>query len=375
MSLRGELREFELPDILQLIASQGKAGWLKVISRGKCHFVFFRDGKITSTKNPAEEDDPLEEYIIRRGLLTDDQIDRVAATRRKTGLDVHDILQKEGMLSPEDIQEIFETMVEHDIFELMSTKSGTYEFETEDRPGPVPEGALYAEIGPILMEGARKADEVAEMRRALGPEDGVLALTAIGREAKPEYADEGTLLALVNGTRTIDTLIEESGLDRYTATRTLFDCARHGWVKISSARGSAQPTEEAEIDFDLRRALRWAIPVLSLLAVTILMSNDFRRFRREDPILGEYLARAQQLAATDQRDGVCMAVEVYRVRQGKYPESLDSLVDETLLREADVRDEMGPLWTYSVDEKGDAFALARATGRAGDAPGSPDRDK
>ena len=49
MSFRGEIREFELPDILQLIASQGKAGWLKVMSSGDCRFVFFRDGKITST--------------------------------------------------------------------------------------------------------------------------------------------------------------------------------------------------------------------------------------------------------------------------------------------------------------------------------------
>ena len=70
MSFRGELREFELPDILQLIASQNKAGWLKVISRGKCHFVFFRDGKITSTRNPADETDPFEEYIEHlTGLL------------------------------------------------------------------------------------------------------------------------------------------------------------------------------------------------------------------------------------------------------------------------------------------------------------------
>ena len=61
MALRGELREFELPDILQLIASQQKAGWLKVISGTDCHFVFFRDGRITSTKNPAEEEeDPLD---------------------------------------------------------------------------------------------------------------------------------------------------------------------------------------------------------------------------------------------------------------------------------------------------------------------------
>jgi len=358
MSLRGELREFELPDILQLIASQKKAGWLKVISRGTCHFVFFRDGKITSTKNPAEEEDPLEQYIIRRGILTTDQADRLAATRRKTGLDVHDILQKEGMLGAEDIQEIFETMVEHDIFELMSIRSGTYEFETEDRAGRVPEGALYAEIGPILMEAARKADEVGEMRRALGPEDGVLALTAVGREAQPEYADEGKVLAFVNGTRSIDAIIEESGLDRYTGTRALFDCARHGWVKLGKRRGTAAQTAvEEEAEFDARRTFRWAVPVFCLLLVTILMSNDFRRFRREDSLVGEYLQRARQLDVSDRREDLRMAVEVYRVRRGHYPESLDALVEDHLVREADIQGDGGVLWTYHVDPDGSGFLL------------------
>jgi Domain of unknown function (DUF4388) len=362
MSLRGELREFELPDILQLIASQKKAGWLKVISRGKCHFVFFRDGKITSTKNPAEEEDPLEEYILRRGLLTDDQIDRVAATRRKTGMDVHDILLKEGLLSAEDIQEIFEAMVEHDIFELMSIHTGTYEFETEERPGPVPEGALYAEIGPILMEGARKADEVAEMRRVLGPEDGVLALTAVGRAAQPEYSDESVVLELVNGTRSIDALIEESGLDRYTATRALFDCARQGWVKLSRARDLDHEVDSRDGEFDLRRALRWATPVIVLLAVAILLSTDMRRFQRDDPILGEFLIRSHQLEASDLRESVRMAVEVYRVRRGSYPASLDALLDESLVPEDALRSGDRDRWTYRVDANGTHFALAPTTG-------------
>jgi len=95
MSFRGELREFELPDILQLIASQKKAGWLKVIWKGRSQFIFFRDGKITSTKNPADETDPLETFVLRRSFLTEDQIDRVNAVRRKSGLDIQDVLHKE----------------------------------------------------------------------------------------------------------------------------------------------------------------------------------------------------------------------------------------------------------------------------------------
>ena len=87
MSFRGEIREFELPDILQLIASQNKAGWLKVMSRGDCRFVFFRDGKITSTKNPTDETDPFEMYLTQRALVSPDAMDRVAAIRNVVGED------------------------------------------------------------------------------------------------------------------------------------------------------------------------------------------------------------------------------------------------------------------------------------------------
>ncbi|MBZ0267799.1 DUF4388 domain-containing protein [bacterium] len=363
MSLRGELREFELPDILQLIASQKKAGWLKVISRGVCHFVFFRDGKITSTKNPAEEEDPLEEYITRRKLLTDDQLDRLAATRRKTGMDVHDILLKEGLLNEDDIQEIFEAMVEHDIFELMSIRSGTYEFETEDRPGPVPEGALHAEIGPILMEGARKADEVAEMRRVLGPDDGTLVLTTMGRAAEPEYSDESILLELVNGTRTIDALIEESGLDRYTATRALFDCARQGWIKVSRSRDAEpEPGSQIEGEFDARKTLRWITPVLAFLLAGVFYGMDIVPIERTDPILGEYLQQSGTVRTAELRESVLTAVEVYRVRRGAYPSTLDALLDEGLVRDNFLRRGEDERWAYRVREDGRAFALTERAG-------------
>jgi hypothetical protein len=361
MSFRGELREFELPDILQLISSQQKAGWLKVISKGNCHFVFFRDGKITSTKNPADEKDPLEDYIARKGLLTDDQMDRVAAVRRKTGMDVQDILQKEGLLDADDIQEIFDAMVEQDIFELMSIRSGTYEFETEERPGPLPEGSLAAEIGPILMEGARKADEVSEMRKALGPEDGVLVLTPVGREAKPESVDERALLELVNGVRGIDTVIEDSGLDRYTATRALFDCARQGWVSLLKKHHRAVALEDAaDGEFELGRALRWLGPVVALLLTAVLFSDVLDRFRVGDPLVGEWRNRAAQLDAARLKEGVRLAVEAYKVSHDSYPETLDALVEDGFLPRTAIRDRGQPLWAYGTSSDGEQFVLLPA---------------
>lgn len=360
MSFRGELREFELPDILQLIASQQKAGWLKVISRGRCQFVFFRDGRITSTKNPADEIDPLETYIFRRGYLSDDQADRVAAVRRRSGLDIQDVLQKEGFFTAEEIQEIFESMVEQDIFELMSIRSGQYEFETEERPAPLPEGTLCAEIGPILMEGARKADEVNEMRRSLGPEDGVLVLTPTGREADSLSPDEAAVVALINGVRPIDAVIEECGLDRYTATRTLFGCARNGWVALVKGRWKRPVDPLAESVFDPHKTLRWAVTVVALLGMTLLYSTLLQDFHAGDPFVGEWLNRGNRLRAAQREQGVRTAVEVYRVKKGSYPETLGVLVTEDLLPSDYLRDRDEDRWVYTVAGEGKTYALSPA---------------
>ena len=361
MSFRGELREFELPDIMQLIASQQKAGWLKIISKGDCRFVFFRDGKITSTKNPAEDSDPLEEYISRKAILTEDQADRVAAVRRKTGLDVQDVLVKEGLLTADEIQEIFEAMVEQDIFDLMTIRSGTYEFETEERPDPLPEGALAAEIGPILMEGARKADEISEMRRALGPEDGVLVLTSAGREPEEASEDETRVLALVNGVRPIEMVLEESGLDRYTATRLLFDCARKGWVALSRARGVRHGSDDVAADeFEISKLLRWLAPVLGIVAASILISDVFDHHLASDPLLGEWRNRGAQMEAAEGRRTVQMAIEVYRVKNGSYPDSLSLAIDEDGAPAELFRAGVTPLWDYARSEDGESYVLLPA---------------
>jgi hypothetical protein len=361
MSFRGELREFELPDIMQLISSQRKAGWLKVISKGRCQFVFFRDGKIISTKNPNEDNDPLETYIVKRRILDPHQMDRVAAIRRKTGMDVQDVIQKEGLLGEEDIREIFETMIEEDVFELMSIKSGTYEFETEVRAGPLPEGALCAEIGPILMEAARKADEVGEMRSALGPEDAVLVLTPAGREADSSLEEEKLLLGLVNGVRPVDTLIEESKLDTYTATRILFDIARRGWITLLKPGGARQSTHETVGgEFSWTGAFRWFAPVVLLLFISVLYTHALDSFRGDDPLLGQLLNRSSHLKTMNHQQTVRLAVEVFRVQTGSYPESLESLADSALLPLSAIRDGEEALWAYSRTPSGESYVLLPA---------------
>jgi hypothetical protein len=165
----------------------------------------------------------------------------------------------------------------------------------------------------------------------------------------------------VNGVRTIDAVIEQSELDRYTATRLLFDCARNGWVR--RLRSSAS-TRRADVivpgEFRLRWALGWLVPVAAILLVSVLFSNVLRDRRRDDLLIGEWRNRIERLEAARERERIRLAVEVYRVNTGRYPEDLLDLVETDLVPQDALRRDAGLQWEYTLGPEGESFALLPA---------------
>ena len=210
------------------------------------------------------------------------------------------------------------------------------------------------------MEGARKADEVGEMRRFLGPDGGALVLTQAGRSPEAPSADESRILALINGVRSVDDVIDASGLDTYTAMRDLFGCARKGWVVPVRRAASGDADSDAPAAFDPAKALRWGVPVALLLALVVFLTNSSSTYHAHDPFVGECLSRAARLQAVESERSVRMAVEAFRVKRGYYPTTLDGLLDEQLVASDVLRDEHGDIWSYAVAVDSSAFALAEA---------------
>ena len=159
--------------------------------------------------------------------------------------------------------------------------------------------------------------------------------------------------------RSVDALLEDSGLDTYAAMRALFGCARKGWIThVRQQVGAGTAEEENDTEFDLRLALRWGIPVGALVVVGLLLSADAGRYHAPDPLVGEWRNESARLRAGEQEHEVRAAVEVFRVKQGRYPEALDALVDEGILPAQDLRSPAGgESWEYAVSPDGNAFAL------------------
>ena len=92
MALEGNLSSFGLEEILQLIAVQQKTGMLSVTINEKATVLFFRDGKIISTRDRRSKTrDPFREYLMRYGVLTREQLVRLTQIGTQSKLDLLDL--------------------------------------------------------------------------------------------------------------------------------------------------------------------------------------------------------------------------------------------------------------------------------------------
>src|SRR5690606_16878148 len=84
MSFSGDLRGIGLADVFQNLAGNRASGTLCVQSRGSERYVRFEEGAITGVSAGVGKGLPLIEWLIERGLLDTQRVERVLARHRRS---------------------------------------------------------------------------------------------------------------------------------------------------------------------------------------------------------------------------------------------------------------------------------------------------
>ncbi len=160
MALKGTLKDFGLPDIVQLIGLQRKTGTLHLKTEGESVNVVFDGGNIvagqSSTSRPS---DRIGSTLVTQGAITSEQLDRGLSIQKQTMQRLGHILVSEKIISEDTLRRAVEAQLFQVVFRLFRWRQGEYNFETQntvdyERMGAVPLGADF-----VLMEGIRMVDE------------------------------------------------------------------------------------------------------------------------------------------------------------------------------------------------------------------------
>ena len=191
MALEGNLTSFKIEEILQLIAVQQKTGMLSVTATDKSAVLFFRDGKIVSTRDRRSKTrDPFREYLTRYGCLGREDLTRITQIIAQSKLDLLDILNSEGFFDEKALNRHWRNHIQETLHDVLTWDQCTYKFVSgEEIVGGVKSLGEFA-VEPMLMESMRRIDEFPALLQGF-PQQGIKIVATGMRECTTGKGPKG----------------------------------------------------------------------------------------------------------------------------------------------------------------------------------------
>jgi tetratricopeptide (TPR) repeat protein len=306
MAIKGSLKEASLPDVLQLLAMGKKTGCLSVTHRSNFGYIYFDKGRI-SYASIVNRRDRLGDILVKSGLLSQEALtEAVKAQDKVRDKRLGDILVSRNLISREDLHRQIRIQIEEAVYFLFTWTQGTFNFEADIRPE---EQDFLVSINPesLLLEGARRVDEwsliekkipsfdiVFDIDRARLAESGV-ALTEL----------QELLVGLIDGSRDVSALVDESGLGEFEIGKALYGLATAG---LLHRVGKSKPVEAVVSDARIEEHRNLGVAFYK----TGMLDEAMREFRR-----------VVELRPGD--PGGCFYIGLVSMRQGKWPEAAAAL--------------------------------------------------
>ncbi len=288
MQLQGHVRDVSLPEIFRLLKMGGRTGALKVASGKEGGHVYFKGGEVyyaTSTVSGA----PIGERLVRAGKLRGSELQAVLAEQRASEKPrlLGALLKELGLVSQEALEQYVREQIEDSVFNLFNWPEAEFQFAMGEEP-PVADVVVSMDAEGVIMEGCRRVDEWELVMRTLGSLEKVPSLSApvTVREVQLTAVEWG-IACFIDGHRDINTIIVDSGLDRFNTAKTIFGMVSTGLVALRD------PTLEL-LGQKTAIALRGPIDIYNLTFLTTActsdVSNHLRIEKVDDEEVEVYLA-------------------------------------------------------------------------------------
>ncbi len=250
MAIKGSLKEASLPDVIQLLFLGRRTGCLALADRHNFGTIHFDEGQIVYAAI-VNRRDRLGDILLRSGRITAHQlgeaVERQGGDReRKLG----EILVQLGYLSREELHRYIRVQIEEAVYYLFTWTSGTFNFEAGVRPE---REDFLVRINPeyLLLEGARRVDEWSLIEKKIPSFDLIFAVdsTHIGESAPTLSEEQRRLVPLLDGSRDVARVAEESGLVEFEVGKALFGLITAGFAhRVGTSAASTPPVTDSRVD-------------------------------------------------------------------------------------------------------------------------------
>ena len=237
MLLQGNLKEFSLPNIFQLVKMSAQSGALTIRREEEWGKIFFRNGLIYYAFSVPQHL-PLGERLVKAGAVSAEQLKDALAAQKKSGegARIGTILLNEGAIDRSTLETAVREQIQDAAFDFFSWSDGAFEFGADEH---VTDEDIFVEMNVenVIMEGCRRIDEWELIFEHLGSLERVPHLAfserVVERGELTLTSEEWRVIVHIDGRADINTILRDSGLDRFHGAKIIYSLFSGGLITVS----------------------------------------------------------------------------------------------------------------------------------------------
>ena len=243
MALKGNLRDFSITQLLNLINLARKSGALYIEGSSDVARVFFRGGKLAYAQI-AQQEKTLLQILLDTKRLTTAQYSLLS--ERVQGLNDKEVglyLVNGGYINQEETFRVIETHLTNIMRQLFTWSEGYFHFETGEL---TPDEKIPArmDLESLIVEGARKLHELEELKAEIPSLEMALKFTdRPGTNIRNVNlsVEEWRVISYVDPKNTIQQIAHTTKLDDLEIRRIVYALLQAGLVEVVRPGGKPVP--------------------------------------------------------------------------------------------------------------------------------------
>ena len=360
MALTGNLADFSIVNILQMIKLEGKTGRLDLTEADDLVKITFDQGNIIyAESNPQKDEGRIESTLLSNYLIDQKNWDLVKKEHDDKLKPYWDILSKK--INGQLLVELINRQVIDNVYTALRWKKGTYEFSQMKSIKYNPKMMSPKDVDGILMEGCRIADEWLRVAGSVPPLDTFLVKNILGEGeeeslggksagARGDFKSslefeiltargvtindiEAAVLSVVGSGKTIQEILDAARQGNFITLEAVQTLLKRAVLKTSKKKGKAM------LSVDNTGATTQMIAAGALAAILV-----FGGLWQVSQYPSSSLARAEGImkVKNNQAQGdlkkIQRAIKVYMTLMKKPPPGISDLVSAGSLSPADTID-------------------------------------
>jgi hypothetical protein len=224
--MHGTLDTFSVVEVLQMLGRVRRSGTLHIECAERQIDVHFVQGRIAETRDSTRvyADTVLGSLLIKRSLVTEEQLDQALREQENDPRPLGTILVGRGFVGEDDLRDVLSRQVANTFLAVKTTgANGTFMFVIDDAAVPV--DYITIDTQSVLIEVSSVGADYVAAFELLGAANTVLIRNrdyeTLPRHAVPMGRDEFHVLGLIDDERTVSQVAAASHLEEVTVISIL----------------------------------------------------------------------------------------------------------------------------------------------------------